>query len=206
VNIAAGRGKGEGDGIDSNGWLVINGGSLMAAACSTSQDSGIDSEMGIYLNGGTVIATGAMLDAIAGGSQYKTFSFQSKVSAGAVCTVTGSDGGEILTFDAVNDFTLGLVRADGVDDGAAIATGEQNASSGGRGGKGGFGGMAPPDFDGAVPPDHGGQAMPGIPGSGDERPVEPKDPELPDGAAPPAPPEWNGSDDTGPVTDGAVGT
>ena len=59
---------GEGDGIDSNGWLVINGGTVIAAACGSSQDSGIDSDNGIYINGGTVVASGNMLDRIDGES------------------------------------------------------------------------------------------------------------------------------------------
>ena len=60
---------GEGDGIDSNGWLVINGGTVVAEACSQSADAGIDSDMGIHINGGTVIATGSMLDRIEEGGQ-----------------------------------------------------------------------------------------------------------------------------------------
>lgn len=44
------------DGIDSNGWLVINGGAVTAAACSDSGDVGIDATMGITINGGTVAA------------------------------------------------------------------------------------------------------------------------------------------------------
>ena len=67
---------GEGDGIDSNGWLVINGGTVIAAACSNSADAGVDSDMGIHINGGTVIATGHMLDQIEdGGQNYAVFNF-----------------------------------------------------------------------------------------------------------------------------------
>lgn len=67
---------GEGDGIDSNGWLVINGGTVTAQACSFSADAGIDSDMGIHINGGTVIATGHMLDHIEeGGQNYAVFTF-----------------------------------------------------------------------------------------------------------------------------------
>ena len=51
---------GEGDGIDANGWLVVNGGMIQSAACATSMDSGIDADKGIYINGGTVFATGNM--------------------------------------------------------------------------------------------------------------------------------------------------
>ena len=58
---------GEGDGIDSNGWLVINGGTVTAQACAVSADAGIDSDMGIHINGGTVIAAGHMLDRIEDG-------------------------------------------------------------------------------------------------------------------------------------------
>ena len=57
-------GGGEGDGIDSNGYLVINDGHILVAADETSADSGLDSDLGIYLNGGTVLATGNMFDEI----------------------------------------------------------------------------------------------------------------------------------------------
>ena len=67
---------GEGDGIDSNGWLVINGGTVEAYACGVSGDAGIDSDMGIHINGGTVIAAGNMLDRIEdGGQTHIVFTF-----------------------------------------------------------------------------------------------------------------------------------
>ncbi len=78
---------GEGDGIDSNGWLVINGGTVIAEACSISGDAGIDSDMGIHINGGAVIATGNMLDWISESTQnYAVFSFAARESAGATYT------------------------------------------------------------------------------------------------------------------------
>lgn len=67
INIKVTGDTGEGDGIDSNGWLVVNGGKIHVAACSDSQDAGIDSDMGIHINGGTVIASGNMLDRIEDG-------------------------------------------------------------------------------------------------------------------------------------------
>ncbi len=74
---------GEGDGIDSNGWLVINGGTVTASACSTSGDAGIDSDMGIHINGGTVIASGNMLDRISESTQnYAVFQFNSRQTGG----------------------------------------------------------------------------------------------------------------------------
>ena len=97
---------GEGDGIDSNGWLVINGGTVAAAACGSSMDAGIDSDMGIYLNGGTVIATGNMYDRIDGGSSnYAVFSFAQRQSGGTAYSLKSAAGETIAEFVPSNDFT-----------------------------------------------------------------------------------------------------
>ena len=62
-------GGGEGDGIDSNGYLCHQTtGHILVAADETSADSGLDSDLGIYLNGGTVLATGNMFDEISSDS------------------------------------------------------------------------------------------------------------------------------------------
>lgn len=60
LNIVAGLGA-EGDGIDSNGWLVINGGHVISKA-NPIADSGLDSDLGSYINGGTVVAYGSAMD------------------------------------------------------------------------------------------------------------------------------------------------
>ena len=59
----------EGDAIDSNGKLIINGGKVFAFAHPNSGDAGLDSGKGTYLNGGTIIATGNMTDAISSESK-----------------------------------------------------------------------------------------------------------------------------------------
>ena len=61
----------EGDAIDSNGKLIINGGTIYAFAHPSSADAGLDSGNGTYINGGTVIATGNMVDAISNESKQK---------------------------------------------------------------------------------------------------------------------------------------
>ena len=76
LNILVNGNTGEGDGIDSNGWLVINGGTVITSACADSADAGIDSDMGIHINGGTVMSSGHMLDRIEdGGQNYAVFHF-----------------------------------------------------------------------------------------------------------------------------------
>ncbi len=113
LNIICNGKTGEGDGIDSNGWLVINGGTVNAQACSTSGDAGIDSDKGIYINGGKVIATGNMLDRIAGGNQtYAVFSFSSRQSEGNTYTIRNSDGKDVYTYTPSNAFTHLIVAGD----------------------------------------------------------------------------------------------
>ena len=98
---------GEGDGIDSNGWLVINGGTVIASACSDSADAGIDSDMGIHINGGTVAATGHMLDRIEdGGQNYAVFQFAQKQDGNAVISLKDGDGTAVLEYAPGNDYSV----------------------------------------------------------------------------------------------------
>ena len=102
---------GEGDGIDSNGWLVINGGTVEAFACGTSGDAGIDSDMGIQLNGGTVCATGNMLDRIEDLSQtHMVFTFAQPQQPG-VYTLKDAEGGTVLEYAAGNAFQILILSA-----------------------------------------------------------------------------------------------
>ena len=110
LNIRVDGSTGEGDGIDSNGWLVINGGTVIAEACSTSADAGIDSDMGIHINGGTVIATGNMLDGLGEGKQnYAVFSFASRQTGGESYTLKNANNKAIMEYAPENDFTYLVV-------------------------------------------------------------------------------------------------
>ena len=96
---------GEGDGIDSNGSILIKGGIVEAFACGTSQDSGLDADMGILISGGIVIATGNMLDRIEDGSQtHAVFSFAQTQSGGSYA-LKNEKGTALFETDAPNAFT-----------------------------------------------------------------------------------------------------
>ena len=101
----------EGDGIDSNGWLVINGGHIEAYACADSMDSGIDADLGIQINGGTVIATGNMLDRIEDGGQTHTvFTFTERQEPG-VYTLKNAKGETVAEYTAGNAFQYLILSA-----------------------------------------------------------------------------------------------
>ena len=145
---------GEGDGIDSNGWLVINGGTVIAQGCGTSMDAGIDSDMGIYLNGGTVLAAGNMLDRIAGGkATYAAFTFSSERIGGKSLTLKNADGEAVLEWTADNDYMYVVASAPELIPGDyTLWAGEvqlsHGGSAGGFGGRGPMGGMqVPENFD-----------------------------------------------------------
>ncbi|MBR6665659.1 MAG: carbohydrate-binding domain-containing protein [Lachnospiraceae bacterium] len=136
---------GEGDGIDSNGWLVINGGTLTSAGCSKSMDAGIDSDMGIYINGGNIMATGNMLDRIEGGSAtYVVFTFAESQKAGNVYTMKDESGKAVGSWTARNNFTYLIVAGKEIKAGNYTMwmgnkklVASQGQSFGGPGGMGG---------------------------------------------------------------------
>lgn len=114
LNILVNGVTGEGDGIDSNGWLVINGGTVVAQACGFSMDAGIDSDMGIHLNGGTVIATGNMLDRIGDSEQnFAVFQF-AQSQKGGTYTLKNSEDAVIAQQAIENDFTYLIISAEGL--------------------------------------------------------------------------------------------
>lgn len=146
LSIQVDGSTGEGDGIDSNGWLVINGGTVIAEACSFSSDAGIDSDMGIHINGGTVIATGNMLDHISESEQnYAVFAFADKQGGGDVITLKDADGNDVISCSAKNDFTYLIFSNENMTDGTyTLWAGEtQLAGCSGVGDGGGFGGGMP---------------------------------------------------------------
>ena len=106
IHILAGLGE-EGDGVDSNGWLVINGGTVIASA-NPAADAGLDSNMGSYINGGTVLALGSTMDWAESDSQQVTMNLQfaQQRAAGSKIAVTDPEGAEAFFFDIAADPVL----------------------------------------------------------------------------------------------------
>ena len=178
LNIRVSGETGEGDGIDSNGWLVINGGTVFAQACATSGDAGIDSDCGIHLNGGRVFATGNMLDRISESKQtYAVFTFAASNGTGTY-TLKTADGTALLSQTVQNKFTYLVVSAPDLKAGEyTLWNGDtklQGSEGGGMGG-GRPGGGTPPE--GFTPPDGG------------TRPTRPDGFDPPDGGTMPTRPD-----------------
>ena len=97
LRIMAGLGA-EGDGIDSNGYLVINGGAVYSAANPVS-DAGLDSNLGSFVNGGTVVALGSSMDWAESDSGQVTMNLQFASYRQGNLAVTREDGSTVFEFD-----------------------------------------------------------------------------------------------------------
>lgn len=89
----------EGDGIDSNGYIVINGGTVYASAYTEAGEGGIDADMDIIINGGTVVALGGMNDSVSSSSSqaYMDLTYASIQSAGTVICLKDSSGNVVVS-------------------------------------------------------------------------------------------------------------
>lgn len=150
---------GEGDGIDSNGWLVINGGTVMASACSKSADAGIDSDMGIHINGGTVMASGHMLDQIeAGGQTYAVFSFAQEQDGSSRLCLKNEQEESFLEWSPENGYSIVVYSSPDLSAGVYTLWSDEHQLSGQSGtitgGAGRPNGMMPPEgMEDMTPPE-----------------------------------------------------
>lgn len=182
---------GEGDGIDSNGWLVIDGGKVTAAGCGFSGDAGIDADLGVYIRGGQVVASGNMYDHLAGDHTYAVFTFAQRQQGGQTYTLKNEKGKEVLSCTPKNDFQYLIIAFPALTagdytfwQGSTQLSGMAMGNMGGMkpGGMGGMGGMTPPDGERPSMPEG---EMPSMPA--EEMPSMPEGemPSMPEGMEPP---------------------
>ena len=207
IHIIAGLGA-EGDGIDSNGYLVINGGTVISAA-NPASDAGLDSDLGSFIHGGTVVAMGSSMDWAESDSGQVTMNLQFAAYQTGAVRITNEDGTEVFAFDPAAVLGEHARRYQGLilscpdfrqgESYHVYMDGVQMAYTGtdvmrGPGGMGGFGGQRPeggrPDMpEGEMPTGPAGQEHPG--GFGNQRPEggmpEGEMPTWPDGERPTMP-------------------
>lgn len=145
LNIVVNGETGEGDGIDSNGWLVINGGTVIAQACATSADAGIDSDKGIHINGGTVFASGSMLDSIENGGQtYAVFNFSNKLASNTKLLFKNEKNKAVMDYTIANSCSMVIFSSSDLKEGEyTLWNGDKQLGYGGTGVSMGPGGMRP---------------------------------------------------------------
>lgn len=96
-----------GDGLDSNGFMVIRGGTVLVTG--NPFDSPLDADCGTLINGGTVIGFGAPIDLPSNDSRQPVLylSLYQRPEAGRSIAVTDVDGNVLLSYDPSRDELLG---------------------------------------------------------------------------------------------------
>lgn len=91
----------EGDGIDSNGFLYINGGTVYAFSHPGS-DNGLDSDGGTYINGGVVFSIGSMYEEFTteNDSTIVQMQFSSNVSEGDSIVIVDENNEPVFAYKA----------------------------------------------------------------------------------------------------------
>ena len=95
---------GEGDGIDSNGYIIFNGGTVINLAHPTSQDGGIDSDMGSVINGGVIVGAGNMYDPIEADSAQLFMMLEFTEATSDLVVVTDQQGKAVFAYDFPYDY------------------------------------------------------------------------------------------------------
>lgn len=140
-----------GDGLDSNGVLVVNGGTIYVSGPTNSGNGALDYGTSAVINGGTVIAAGA-----AGMDEtFGSDSTQGVIRVQTSSTVTGevqlldADGNVLCSYTPTKQYSSVVISTAGIADGATytVKTGSESTSVtmdgliyGESSGMGGFGG------------------------------------------------------------------
>ena len=96
---------GEGDGIDSNGWIIFNGGTAINLAHPASMDGGIDSDMGSYINGGIIVGAGNMYDEVEKDSGQLFMMLEFAESTDDLLVVTDAEDRPVFAYDFPHNYT-----------------------------------------------------------------------------------------------------
>jgi len=209
LRILAGLGE-EGDGIDSNGYLVINGGTVISSAKPAS-DAGLDSDLGSYIHGGTVLALGSTMDWAESDSRQVTMNLQFAGQQNGNVIDIQKEGGSIFRYDLASDPVIGenlrgfqgmILSCPEFNQGetySVLLDGTALAYSGNDVGRGGFGGRdvggqhpeidenGPPALPEGEPPAFPEGQFPGIPEGKIPEMAEGQPPEKPQGEMPTQP-------------------
>ena len=160
-----------GDGLDSNGSILVSGGTTIVHGSSGGVEVSMDYNGTGTITGGIVMATGAsgMAQNFDNSSTQCSLLCNCSGNSGSTITLKDSDGNEILSFESENSFSSLLLSAPEMKTGETytLSVGgsettielSDTITSYGGGGMGGMGGMGD-----MMDPGHGGGGDPGAMG------------------------------------------
>lgn len=140
-----------GDGLDSNGYLVVNGGTIYVSGPTSSRDGALDFGISGTINGGTVIAVGAagMDETFGSDSTQGVIRIQTNSTVTGEVQLLDSDGNVLASYTPTKQYSSVVISTAGITDGSTytVKTGSESTSVtmdgliyGESSGMGGFGG------------------------------------------------------------------
>ncbi len=182
-----------GDGIDSNGDLMITGGEIYVSGPTSDGDGALDYAGTGTITGGTIVAVGSsgMAQSLSSDTQgVILLTLSGKQDAGSTVTLKDADGAVLASFMPEKAYSSVVISAPGMESGGtySVACGSESRSvtlegyTYSEGGFGGFGGGKPGGMGGGF-----GGGRPGGDFSGerpDGTPPSDFDGERPDGTPP----------------------
>jgi hypothetical protein len=140
-----------GDGLDSNGYLYVEGGTIFVSGPTNAGNGAMDYGIEAIISGGTVVAAGArgMAQNFSDTSTQFAFlvNFDQTIPGGETLTVTDSAGQEIATCTLTKSYQCAVISAPGLKQGETytVTAGSQKQDvtldsviTGGGGGMGSF--------------------------------------------------------------------
>ena len=117
------------DGIDSNGQVYIDGGTVYVSGATSGPDVALDYNGKAVITGGTFVSTGmqemAQTFDSSSTQNFITVYYDSTVAAGTEIKVTDKDGNTVLSYNADKEFTFAVISSD------KLSTGETYTVSAG---------------------------------------------------------------------------
>lgn len=193
----------DGDGIDSNGSIVITGGTVYVEGPTSDGDGALDYNGTATISGGTVVAVGSsgMAQNFSDSSTQGAIlvSFSSAQEAGTTVTLTDSDGNVLVSYTPQKAYSSVVISCAGIEDGESytVSAGRESTEvvmdglvygEGGMG-AGGPGAMGEMGEMGEQPSGEMGEMPEGGPGEMGEAPGMNGAPDGNDGQTPPELPE-----------------
>lgn len=104
------------DGIDSNGQVYIDGGTVYVSGATSGPDVALDYNGKAVITGGTFVSTGVQEMAQTFDSSstqnFITLYYDSAVASGSEIKVTDKDGNTVLSYNADKEFTFAVISSD----------------------------------------------------------------------------------------------
>lgn len=104
------------DGIDSNGQVYIDGGTVYVSGATSGPDVALDYNGKAVITGGTFVSTGVQEMAQTFDSSstqnFITVYYDSTVAAGSEIKVTDKDGNTVLSYNVDKEFTFAVISSD----------------------------------------------------------------------------------------------